>query len=55
MKKYRVESGKLFKYDSDAKAYIFCAELNGKTKKQAINYMEELEDHLRDAACEYEY
>lgn len=40
MEKYRAESGKLFKYDSDAKAYIFCAALNGRTKEQTIDNME---------------
>jgi hypothetical protein len=36
MTKYRVETGSVYEYDSEARAYIFVGKLNGGTLAQFI-------------------
>ena len=40
MSKYRVESGSVYEYDAEQKAYVFIGKLNGKTRKQFIREYE---------------
>jgi hypothetical protein len=46
--KYRVESGSLYEYSEDHKAYLFCTKLNGRTKAQAIRDIEYYETTERE-------
>jgi hypothetical protein len=36
MNKYRVESGSVYEYSAENRAYVFCGKLNGRTLKQFI-------------------
>lgn len=45
IEKYRTETGSLYVYSKEHRAYLFCSKLNGKTKKQAIKEYEEYEDY----------
>ena len=45
MEKYRTDQyGSLYVYDENAKAYIFIAKLNGRTKAEAVADIEAMDD-----------
>jgi hypothetical protein len=44
MEKYRVESGHIYKYDAEKKAYLHCGRiLPWETKKQALKRVKEIQ------------